>query len=491
MYAQSAEGRAGACCWRAALLLLLWVSAAGALEWQIEVVDSIPVNSPMLNRAIRVDSQGRPHVAYGGTVVHYAWRDSLGWHHETVDSLQGWDASLDLDDQDQPHLSFGGGGYLNYARKQGSGWVVDSVAPGGAASTSVELDAAGYPHIGYVTGYPDSVMYAHKDSSGWHREKALGGVFWQESYSHVSLAVDSVGYPHISCVMCDHWGYYTTHYARKDAAGWHGAGVDQGVTGPGTSIAIDESGLRHFSYFGDWGWVWSQDLVYAYIDALGWHHELADGPGNVGTYSSLALGDEGDPHLSYYDHSNSALKYAYRSASGWHAETVDTGGQRSSLALHGDGWPHIIYQTGAARVVKYAYGWIPQITLAGSVQGGALVLTWIPVAGASAYWVYGAADDAYFPPGPSPGYLHRLAVLSPLFRTWSSTSGIADPDSNWTYLVVAVDATEQEVARSNRVGEHDFSNALSDPTSSTMTDFLLSAPRRRTTKDKTKDELSH
>ena len=84
------------------------------------------------------------------------------------------------------------------------------------------------------------------------------------------------------------------------------------------------------------------------------------------------------------------------------------------------------------------------------------MLTWTPFPGTSGYWVYGVANDAYFAPGFSPVYQHRLAVLSPLFQTWSSPNGVGDPTANWTYLVLAVDAGEQELCRSNRVGEHDF-----------------------------------
>jgi hypothetical protein len=40
--------------------------------------------------------------------------------------------------------------------------------------------------------------------------------------------------------------------------------------------------------------------------------------------------------------------------------------------------------------------------------------------------------------------------------SWLTGNGIGDPDSNWTYLVIAVDEAEAELARSNRAGEHDF-----------------------------------
>jgi hypothetical protein len=98
-----------------------------------------------------------------------------------------------------------------------------------------------------------------------------------------------------------------------------------------------------------------------------------------------------------------------------------------------------------------------QILLGGSVSGGALVLDWSRWTGAAAFWVYGADNETYFVPGFSPGYQHRLATLSPLLQTWSSANGVGDPDHNWTYLVLAVDGTEQELCRSNCFAEQDFS----------------------------------
>ncbi len=103
---------------------------------------------------------------------------------------------------------------------------------------------------------------------------------------------------------------------------------------------------------------------------------------------------------------------------------------------------------------------VGSIVLWGGIDGGSLVLSWSTLAGASSYWVYGAADAAHFLPGFAPGYEHRLAVLSSPVRPWPTGNGVGDPDSNWTYLVVAVAAGEQEVGRSNRFGEHDFSMGI-------------------------------
>ncbi len=96
------------------------------------------------------------------------------------------------------------------------------------------------------------------------------------------------------------------------------------------------------------------------------------------------------------------------------------------------------------------------VVLSGALVGGQLVLTWTAFPSASAYWVYGADNKAYFEPGMMFPYQYRLTVLPPGTTTWSCSSGIGDPDHNWTYLVMAVGGSMQELCRSNRLGERDF-----------------------------------
>ncbi len=96
------------------------------------------------------------------------------------------------------------------------------------------------------------------------------------------------------------------------------------------------------------------------------------------------------------------------------------------------------------------------IVASGRLQGTQVQLTWTTVESASAYWIYGASNLAYFAPGFAPGYQFRLAVVPSGTTTWSSSNGVGDPNNNWTYLVVAVDGSGTELARSSRIGEHDF-----------------------------------
>jgi hypothetical protein len=96
------------------------------------------------------------------------------------------------------------------------------------------------------------------------------------------------------------------------------------------------------------------------------------------------------------------------------------------------------------------------IALTGNTVGSAAQFTWSSFGGTTEYWIYGAENLPWFVLGMGPGYAHRVAMITPPATTWSSSAGVGDPNSNWTYLVMAVNATGQELTRSNRAGEQDF-----------------------------------
>ncbi|MCU0611567.1 MAG: integrin alpha [Candidatus Eisenbacteria bacterium] len=108
----------------------------------------------------------------------------------------------------------------------------------------------------------------------------------------------------------------------------------------------------------------------------------------------------------------------------------------------------------------YVFSWMH---LSSELVGGDLVLQWSPWSAATEYWIYGMANEPWFTPDLSPPtYVGRAAIVHPPTTVWSSPNGIGDPSANWTYLVMAVDATEQELTRSNRVGEEDFAGDIEE-----------------------------
>ncbi|MCU0612806.1 MAG: hypothetical protein MUE60_13590, partial [Candidatus Eisenbacteria bacterium] len=83
-----------------------------------------------------------------------------------------------------------------------------------------------------------------------------------------------------------------------------------------------------------------------------------------------------------------------------------------------------------------------------------------PARGADGFWVYGALGHPFFPPGLVPPYVHRIETLDGSAVAWSTDAAPGDPDSNWTYMIIAVDAAGQELARSNRAGEFDYAASI-------------------------------
>jgi hypothetical protein len=427
-----------------------------ALDWHIETVDSL--GSVGEYTSLALDASGYPHISYYDSTsedLKYAYEDAVGWHIETVDSLGsvGEYTSLALDGSGHPHISYydATSEDLKYACEDALGWHIQTVDSLGSVGqyTSLALDASGFPHISYYDATNGDLKYVYRDASGWSGVvvDAAGDVGLNTS---LSLGVTGV---HVS--YYDATNQYLK-YAHQDASGWQTETVDEGV-GP-TSLALDASGYPHISY-DKGGEVW-----YAWKTAVGlWQCEWAVLMASTSFYGgSLALDTTGEPHIvcgrTGYPRFPDTIDYTCRDESGWLAPSsldavVMYGGNRM-LAIDAMGFPCVAYYVSYD--LKYASGRLDDITLSGQLVGDQLVLSWMPVLNADAFWIYGTDNQPYFDPGFAPDYLHRLVVLSPDITTWCSTDGVGDPDHNWTYSVLAVDATEQELCRSNRIGEHDY-----------------------------------
>jgi hypothetical protein len=195
---------------------------------------------------------------------------------------------------------------------------------------------------------------------------------------HCSIAFGSDGTPHLS------WyheflpgGKQFTHVRHAELVDgqWVVRSVDGGIAGKWNSMVIDPKGNPHLTYS---QWASGGDIRYASWDGKDWTIEGIPTSGKSDGYrgydNSLALSEDGSPHISYFD--DNTLRYAYRKDGKWTVEKVaDISAQydfyqgSTSLFLDKTGMPHIVY--GDVGAVKHAYwdgkNWQVEIVASGGL----------------------------------------------------------------------------------------------------------------------------
>lgn len=363
----------------AAVVVAVTAAGAGEPEWYKMTVDDDGPVGMMCN--IALDGDGRPHVVYFHRAavpeersLRYAYYDGDDWDISDVDvGDAGQYGDVAIDSSGHPHVSYNKSfdwitcrGQLKYAYHDGSRWHVEVADDSGYAGlhTSIALDSQGRPHISHRENnetWVGNLKYSYYDGSSWHTEVIEGGA---DLGYHTSIALDSSDNPHISYHYYD---FYTRDsrlkYAHYDGSSWHVETVD--TSGSGTSIAVDASDRPHISYtVSD-----TKDLKYAYKDGGRWHITTVDAEGYMGHSTGIALGGDGEVHISYHEYVPGGqavighLKYAHFDGANWRITYVEKGaddflvGPYNSLALDSYGDPHIAYEFyvhHADEYLKYA-----------------------------------------------------------------------------------------------------------------------------------------
>jgi hypothetical protein len=439
---------------------------ATGLEWSLETVDTD--GDVGIFCSIAVDSSGFPHISYcDGTNEHlkYADKDSTGWHTAVVDTTSyvvGWYTSIALDAAGSPHISYFGSFDLRYAYMDSEGWYIETVQTGAylGGSTSLALDQTGFPHIAYYWSTSDwggDLRYAYKDSGGWHLELVDGG---GNRGKWASLKLDGADRAHVGyCDYCLNSWYdhpEDLRYAYRGEEGWSIEIADAaGCVGAYSSLDLDGEGFPHIGYQ-EQVYFYSEfpkRLKYAFKDADGWHTQVVDDAFGAGRFASLAVNAYGAPRIAYWETDIRGLTFASMLGTIWHLEKVNApglgGGSYPSLALDAFGFPQISYHASNSSL-KYVHG--QGISLASRAMGNDLVLYWSPYPWATSYCCHGEEGHAYYDPGSE----NLMALLPPDVFTLSCIGGINDPQSEWSFVVVAVDDLVAELERSNFAGEREF-----------------------------------
>jgi hypothetical protein len=294
----------------------------------------------MTNRSLALDPAGWPHIAYANQRLHYTWHDGAEWHREIIDENARGDPSLALSSGGVPHIAYfsdaDGILTLTYATLNDQQWLLTPLEEAfNYHFAMIALDSAGYPHILYYNDSLNSLRYLHLTGQGWSSET----ISEEDIFDAPALALDQSGRPHIAYTTDADFLYYTTW----DGNQWQRETVQPLYYAPSArpvvSIALDNQGRPAIAYEDRHG------LRFTARTANGWTFEAINNDA-FAKWLSLAFDADNVPHLSFYDSFQDGQMYATRPAEAWLITPVDTrrdSGRYNSIAIDQQGQPHISY----------------------------------------------------------------------------------------------------------------------------------------------------
>ncbi len=319
---------------------------------------SINLVGTTILKFIAVDAAG--HISNVFTRIYVLDKPGASgtWNSTTLDTNSMYN-SIAVDASGNPHIAYyqkaeSAEEYpeLKYAYKDPSGWHIETLETtqsGSGYYVSLALDSLGNPHIAYSQSTPDKLKYAYKDASGWHFFDLVNNT--DVSYVNLALYQDQ---PRIS--------YFENteerlKYMYYNGTTWISEYVTPSATyGHWNSLALNSNGNPRISYYAFDVSTLSGVLMYAKRTPTGsWQITTVDDSGDVGMWNSIVTDSLGNPRISYGT-SNGGLKYAYWSEATWIIETVDNlKSEAIKLVLDQSGNPRIVYQDFNSGNFKYAY----------------------------------------------------------------------------------------------------------------------------------------
>ena len=307
------------------------------------------------------------------------------WEISEVDGA-GAKPSIAVDASGTPHIAFMSEdmpGFVKRAVLADGQWEASTVTTGYMyGPLDIELDSVGNAHIVWHNHDAEDGAYGRFEGGEWQTTdiRSAGHDGWD-----INVAIDSTGSPHVLSVDPSQFGSQDgLEYATFDGQGWT---VDTVGSGPlpyefGNSLAIDSEDRPHTVWFDDG----ALDLKYAIRDSGSWTISTVDSDGDVGRYASLAVDQDDNPVVSYFEKTSESegfIKLARWTGSQWEVQRIDEmdavfpgffgARKNSSVLLDADGRPIVAYSDES--VVKLA-SWngadwdIETVTTAGDLPLG-------------------------------------------------------------------------------------------------------------------------
>lgn len=277
------------------------------------------------------------------------------WYIYVVD--RGTLSSIDVDSASLPHMGYYTGGEmgLRYAEWNDGSWVTSAIDDKSHAGNphSMVLDRFDRASVAYRNSHLDpnrsGITLASRNGGNWTFQKVDDNPL---ASPDLSIFLDSQDLPGISYMKRQFPGDESAlWFAKLESNGtWSYEEVDSNGELRFSSLFIDSKDNYHITYH-----ELSTELRYARWNGSVWSIEEVDTNGSVGSWNTISVGDDGTPHIAYFDNTPRQLKYATKVNGSWQNTPIDDMyGPRLSLDLDPIGRPHISYQSKDLHL-KHAY----------------------------------------------------------------------------------------------------------------------------------------
>lgn len=248
--------------------------------------------------------------------------------------------------------------------------VLDNTSCDVGRDSSIEIGADGYPVISYYDSIEGLVKFIKCNDAACSGHDETFSILDIFTSGETSMALGKDDLPVISYQKYDELGSYLNVAKCNDSSCADGNESISAVDGPGNdlgshnSMDIDSDDHPVISYY-------DQQVLRVVKcndpSCTGGDETISivdESPGAPGAYSSLAIGVDGYPVISYHEHNPGVLKFAKCNdpacAGGDETitildDTTEYGGRHTSIAIGADGFPVISYSTSwdwELRVVK-------------------------------------------------------------------------------------------------------------------------------------------
>lgn len=299
---------------------------------------------------------------FGNFMVHA----ESEWEIECISESYVRGPSVKVDNENHPHISYSffsdGKWFLTYAFSDGNNWTIEHLREiGDKTYTSLDLDVFYIPHICYTDDIDEKLSYFYFTNIGWYNApiddvgRGYGGFY-------SDLVIDNSNLPHIIYdYPLGHRDYGDLMYATfKPEGSWNYKEVKEYNGHFDYSLAVDSLNRPHISTFNG-----KDHLIYMYYNGGNWIVEtVVPDKWECGATCKLALDQQDNPHIVYYDSSEywkynpgigescpyspvGEIKYAYHDGDKWNYETIIEDGidEISFLILDSNDHPHFSYSS--------------------------------------------------------------------------------------------------------------------------------------------------